>query len=181
MALNVLGLIGIIVFYLLILGVGLWAAFKRKKSSSGELCEGGDKVTESEDVMLAGRDIGLFVGAMTMTGRRGFISDSLLRLLVSLMLRSSVLVVFNVITINSIVFHSNLGRRWLHKRYSRKSLLAGLGMGTSTVVLLIKFDIRWVVLFLYHSVPLSATNQHLCTAVFLQQPLEISIIYIREK
>ena len=68
MALNVLGLIGIIVFYLLILGVGLWAAFKKKRSSE-ELCEGGDKVTESEDVMLAGRDIGLFVGAMTMTGK----------------------------------------------------------------------------------------------------------------
>ncbi|CAB3993264.1 high-affinity choline transporter 1-like [Paramuricea clavata] len=68
MALNVLGLVGIIVFYLLILGVGLWAAFKRKRSSnSDELCEGGDKPTESEDVMLAGRDIGLFVGAMTMT------------------------------------------------------------------------------------------------------------------
>lgn len=74
MALNVLGLIGIIVFYLLILGVGLWAAFKKKKSSQGELCEGGDKPTESEDVMLAGRDIGLFVGAMTMTGRRSFIA-----------------------------------------------------------------------------------------------------------
>ena len=68
MALNILGLIGIIVFYLLILGVGLWAAFKRKRSRSDELCEGGDKPSASEDVMLAGRDIGLFVGAMTMTG-----------------------------------------------------------------------------------------------------------------
>ena len=72
MALNVLGLIGIIVFYLLILGVGLWAAFKRKRSQNDELCEGGDKTTESEDVMLAGRDIGLFVGGMTMTGECSF-------------------------------------------------------------------------------------------------------------
>lgn len=77
MALNVLGLVGIIVFYLLILGVGLWAAFKKKKGSSDELCEGGEKVTESEDVMLAGRDIGLFVGAMTMTGMHSFKCDSL--------------------------------------------------------------------------------------------------------
>ena len=73
MALNVVGLVGIIVFYLLILGVGLWAAFKRKRSQSDELCEAGDKTTESEDVMLAGRDIGLFVGAMTMTGILEFI------------------------------------------------------------------------------------------------------------
>ena len=77
MALNVVGLVGIIVFYLLILGVGLWAAFKKKKGSSDELCEGGEKVTESEDVMLAGRDIGLFVGAMTMTGMQSFTCDSL--------------------------------------------------------------------------------------------------------
>ena len=81
MALNVLGLVGIIVFYLLILGVGLWAAFKKKKGSSDELCEGGEKVTESEDVMLAGRDIGLFVGAMTMTGMQSFTCDSLSSLL----------------------------------------------------------------------------------------------------
>ena len=77
MALNVVGLVGIIVFYLAILGVGLWAAFKRKKQTTAELCErqevNGDKETDtgntkSEDVMLAGRDIGLAVGVMTMTG-----------------------------------------------------------------------------------------------------------------
>jgi high affinity choline transporter 7 len=77
MALNVLGLVGIIVFYLLILGVGLWAAFKKKRNSNDDLCEGGEKTTESEDVMLAGRDIGLFVGGMTMTGEPCFTSASL--------------------------------------------------------------------------------------------------------
>ncbi len=82
MALNVIGLVGIIVFYLLILGVGLWAAFKRKRNRGEEIVEGGDKTTESEDVMLAGRDIGLFVGGMTMTGRSSlFICSSLVFLL----------------------------------------------------------------------------------------------------
>ncbi|XP_022098249.1 high-affinity choline transporter 1-like [Acanthaster planci] len=49
------GVIAIIVFYLLILGVGLWAARKSKGKN------------DSEDVMLAGRNIGLFVGIFTMT------------------------------------------------------------------------------------------------------------------
>ena len=82
MALNVVGLIGIIVFYLAILAVGLWAAFKRKKSRNVELLQvpsDGSQLqpqgettgvkSHSEDVMLAGRDIGLFVGIMTMTGK----------------------------------------------------------------------------------------------------------------
>ena len=72
MALNVVGLIGIIVFYLAILAVGVWAAFKRKKFRSEELTasEGeGGLTSASEDVMLAGRNIGLFVGVMTMTGK----------------------------------------------------------------------------------------------------------------
>ena len=72
MAVNVGGLIGIIVFYILILAVGIWAAMKRKKVSKQiaevTLEEQGNRLDRSEDVMLAGRDIGLFVGAMTMTG-----------------------------------------------------------------------------------------------------------------
>jgi len=55
---NVSGLCSIIVFYLLILGVGMWAA--RKKSN----VEG---VSEEEETMLAGRNIGMFVGIFTMT------------------------------------------------------------------------------------------------------------------
>ncbi|XP_071792874.1 high-affinity choline transporter 1-like [Asterias amurensis] len=49
------GVVAIIAFYLLILGVGLWAARKSKGSK------------DPEEIMLAGRNIGLFVGIFTMT------------------------------------------------------------------------------------------------------------------
>ena len=49
------GVVAIIIFYLLILGVGLWAARKSKGS-------------KGEEIMLASRNIGLFVGIFTMTG-----------------------------------------------------------------------------------------------------------------
>lgn len=55
--LNVPGLAGIIVFYLLILGIGVYAAWKRR-----------NKGNMSEEVMLAGRSIGPLVGILTMTG-----------------------------------------------------------------------------------------------------------------
>ncbi|OWF52992.1 high-affinity choline transporter 1-like [Mizuhopecten yessoensis] len=58
MAIHVAGLVSIILFYLLILGVGLWAA--RKSKSTGQ-------DADSENVMLAGRNIGLVVGVFTMT------------------------------------------------------------------------------------------------------------------
>ena len=54
---NIAGVISIIVFYILILLVGIWAG---KKKPPGE--------DDSEDVMLAGRSIGVFVGIFTMTG-----------------------------------------------------------------------------------------------------------------
>ncbi|KAL7055628.1 hypothetical protein AAHC03_022868 [Spirometra sp. Aus1] len=57
---NIPGVVGIIVFYIIILAVGIWAARKSKRSTSTGL-------TDSEDVMLAGRDIGLFIGVFTMT------------------------------------------------------------------------------------------------------------------
>ena len=50
------GVVAIIIFYLLILGVGLWAA-RKSKGSKGP-----------EEIMLASRNIGLFVGIFTMTG-----------------------------------------------------------------------------------------------------------------
>ena len=53
---HIAGLIAIIVFYLLILLVGLWAA--RKSSSNAD----------ADEVMLAGRNIGMLVGVFTMTG-----------------------------------------------------------------------------------------------------------------
>lgn len=58
MAIHVEGIVAIVIFYVLILSVGIWAAWKNKNS-------GGD---QSERIMVGGRDIGLFVGAFTMTG-----------------------------------------------------------------------------------------------------------------
>ncbi len=59
MAIHIPGLVAIIVFYLLILGVGLWAARKTVFNK---------KKVNSDDVMLAGRNIGLIIGCFTMTG-----------------------------------------------------------------------------------------------------------------
>lgn len=55
---NVVGVISIVFFYCLILSVGLWAG-KKKHTGNSE-----------EEVMLAGRNIGLFVGIFTMTGNK---------------------------------------------------------------------------------------------------------------
>lgn len=60
MTIHVEGLVAIVIFYVLILFVGIWAAWKNKNSG-----EGGDR---SESIMVGGRDIGLFVGGFTMTG-----------------------------------------------------------------------------------------------------------------
>lgn len=58
MVLNVAGLVSIVTFYLLILCVGLWAGWKQRGKGS----------TGTESVLLAGRDLGTFVGILTMTG-----------------------------------------------------------------------------------------------------------------
>lgn len=55
---NVAGVVSISLFYLLILGVGIWAGRKKEEGNDSE-----------EEVMLAGRSIGLFVGIFTMTGK----------------------------------------------------------------------------------------------------------------
>lgn len=55
---NIGGLVSIILFYLLILLVGIWAGRKKVSGNDSE-----------EEVMLAGRSIGLFVGIFTMTGK----------------------------------------------------------------------------------------------------------------
>lgn len=51
---NVVGLVGIVVFYCIMLSVGLWAARRRKRNQ--------------EETMLAGRSIGIFVGTFSLTG-----------------------------------------------------------------------------------------------------------------
>lgn len=59
--LNIAGIISIILFYLLILVVGIWAGRKKEEGNDSE-----------EEVMLAGRNIGLFVGIFTMTGKNEY-------------------------------------------------------------------------------------------------------------
>jgi high affinity choline transporter 7 len=54
---NIAGVISISIFYMLILVVGIWAGRKKAEGNDSE-----------EEVMLAGRSIGLFVGIFTMTG-----------------------------------------------------------------------------------------------------------------
>jgi high affinity choline transporter 7 len=51
--------VSIVTFYILILAVGIWAGWKNRGKGS----QGG-----TEQVMLAGRDMGTFVGILTMTG-----------------------------------------------------------------------------------------------------------------
>ncbi|XP_071002461.1 high-affinity choline transporter 1-like [Oncorhynchus clarkii lewisi] len=58
---HVEGLAAIALFYVLILAVGIWAAWKNKHAGEAE---GTDR---SETIMVGGRDIGLFVGGFTMT------------------------------------------------------------------------------------------------------------------
>lgn len=62
MSLNVGGVASVVVFYLLILIVGIWVGWKQKRKLKRLGCDG------SENMMLAGRDLGLFVGVLTMTG-----------------------------------------------------------------------------------------------------------------
>ncbi|XP_020496719.1 high-affinity choline transporter 1-like [Labrus bergylta] len=61
MAIHAEGLVAIVIFYVMILFVGIWAAWKNKNSG---VVEGVDR---SEIIMVGGRDIGLFVGGFTMT------------------------------------------------------------------------------------------------------------------
>ena len=61
---NVAGLISIIVFYLIVLLIGLWAGWRQRKVAKSQ----GRSAVDQEEVMLAGRDIGLLVGIMTMGG-----------------------------------------------------------------------------------------------------------------
>lgn len=61
MTTNIAGVISVVFFYIIILVVGIWAGKKKKVNPDSEL-------EESEEVMLAGRNIGMFVGIFTMTG-----------------------------------------------------------------------------------------------------------------
>lgn len=67
MAVNVLGLGVLLVFYLVIIVVGILAArFKRKRNGSSRM----------EEAIVAGRDINVVVGIFTMTGKdQGLVSS----------------------------------------------------------------------------------------------------------
>jgi high affinity choline transporter 7 len=54
------GIVSIVIFYVLILAVGIWAGRKQKSTESNP---------DTEEIMLAGRNIGLIVGIFTMTGK----------------------------------------------------------------------------------------------------------------
>ncbi|XP_057317217.1 high-affinity choline transporter 1-like isoform X1 [Hydractinia symbiolongicarpus] len=60
---NVAGLISIIIFYLAILGVGIFAARKKNKKPKRD----GSVEQQTNEVILAGRDIGAVIGCFTMT------------------------------------------------------------------------------------------------------------------
>lgn len=62
MALNIPGVVAVVLFYILILGTGVWAA---RKSRRAERKSSGDR---TEVVLLGDRNISLVVGIFTMTG-----------------------------------------------------------------------------------------------------------------
>lgn len=61
MAVNVAGLIAVLLFYIVIFVAGIVAAKIKSKKNEGN-------GREDEEVMLAGRNLGWFVGCFTMTG-----------------------------------------------------------------------------------------------------------------
>ncbi|KAM7385214.1 hypothetical protein PAMP_001308 [Pampus punctatissimus] len=62
MALNIPGLIVTIVFYLLVLGIGIWASIKSKRD------ENETQVNHADTLLLGNRNISLVVGIFTTTG-----------------------------------------------------------------------------------------------------------------
>ncbi len=65
MSVNAAGIAAVAVFYLVILVVGMLAAWKQRKAGRGTN-------NPEENIMLAKRDLGLFVGVLTMTGKESF-------------------------------------------------------------------------------------------------------------
>ncbi len=63
MAVNVPGLVAVVIFYIVILVIGIWAARKSKKVE--KTCAG----SKSEVTIVGGRNINVLVGVFTMTGR----------------------------------------------------------------------------------------------------------------
>lgn len=69
MAVNVLGLVVLLLFYLVIIVVGILAArLKRKRNVSSRM----------EEAIVAGRDINVVVGIFTMTGKNQCLVSSIM-------------------------------------------------------------------------------------------------------
>lgn len=64
MAANIPGLCMIAVFYVFVLGIGIWASVKSKKQESSS--SGGGQL---ETLFLANRSVGFIMGVFTMAGR----------------------------------------------------------------------------------------------------------------
>lgn len=62
MAVHIPGLITMVIFYLLVLGIGIWASLKSKKMEKNA------HGAQIEVSFLANRRVGLIVGVFTMTG-----------------------------------------------------------------------------------------------------------------
>lgn len=62
MAVNTVGVIVMVVFYALVLGVGIWASFKSRKEEKKSTASG------METTLLANRRINWVIGVFTMSG-----------------------------------------------------------------------------------------------------------------
>lgn len=62
MAVNIVGVIVMVVFYALVLGVGIWASFKSRKEEKKSSANG------MEMTLLANRRINWVIGVFTMSG-----------------------------------------------------------------------------------------------------------------
>lgn len=128
---NIAGVVSISLFYALILGVGIWAGRKKEEGNDSE-----------EEVMLAGRSIGLFVGIFTMTGknlRKFYFINKLFPKSTLLEFRiPKTWEIFNV----TFLFFSNVGRRRLHQRNGRSHLYLRAGVVSGSIWLCIEFSLR---------------------------------------
>lgn len=61
MGVYVIGIVGVIVFYVAVLGVGIWAAFVKRKKSQQQHGQ--------NDMILANRRLGPLLGVFTLVGR----------------------------------------------------------------------------------------------------------------
>lgn len=66
MALNVPGLVATIIFYLMVLGIGIWASIKSKRD------ENRTQASHADMALLGNRKISLVVGIFTTTGEFEF-------------------------------------------------------------------------------------------------------------